>query len=340
MATREHAGVEVIVVRIRDVAQYAGVSTATVSRVLNGKTVNSAMAAAVRDAVEALGYTPDRTARSLRTRSSRIVALVVPDVENPTFTAVARGVEDVARSEGYSVVLCNTDEDPTKEAHYLGVIADENMAGVIIAPATDAPELSPLRRRQRSVVVLDRWVRDPVDQVAFDNVALGRLATQELIQRGHERIACITGPRRTPTAVDRALGWRQALSEAGLSVQHDLLIYANFRVDGGYDAIHKLLERPDPPDAVIATNNLVGVGVLRALAEHGGGPAATAEIAAAGGPWLGVGIVGELPLAISPLPEVGFIPMHPRQMGVSAAEMLIARIHGDDGPPRTLVQPF
>ncbi len=102
--------------RIVDVARHAGVSTATVSRVLNGKTVRPELAAAVRAAVEDLGYAPDRTARSLRRRSSDVVALVLPDVENPFFTAVARGVEDVAQQAGYSVVLCNTDDDPARRS--------------------------------------------------------------------------------------------------------------------------------------------------------------------------------------------------------------------------------
>ncbi|MFH6690894.1 LacI family DNA-binding transcriptional regulator, partial [Cellulosimicrobium funkei] len=247
--------------RIVDVARHAGVSTATVSRVLNGKTVRPELAAAVRAAVEDLGYAPDRTARSLRRRSSDVVALVLPDVENPFFTAVARGVEDVAQQAGYSVVLCNTDDDPAKEERYLAVAERENMAGVVLAPATDAPETAALRARRRAVVVIDRRVRQDVDQVVFDNVALGRRAAAELVERGFRRVACITGPRGTSTAVERADGWREALAEAGLSPD-GLLVHANFRVDGGHGAAVDLLARPDPPDAILATNNLEGVGVL------------------------------------------------------------------------------
>src|SRR5699024_2491736 len=126
---------EVSMAKIVDVAAHAGVSTATVSRVLNGMRVRPELEAAVRRAVEELGYTPDRTARSLRRRHSDVIALVIPDIENPFFTAVARGVEDVAQAAGFSVVLCNTDDDAAKEARYIAVAEDENMAGVILAPA-------------------------------------------------------------------------------------------------------------------------------------------------------------------------------------------------------------
>ncbi|MET7132691.1 LacI family transcriptional regulator [Cellulosimicrobium sp. MI9406] len=327
--------------RIVDVARHAGVSTATVSRVLNGKTVRPELAAAVRAAVEDLGYAPDRTARSLRRRSSDVVALVLPDVENPFFTAVARGVEDVAQQAGYSVVLCNTDDDPAKEERYLAVAERENMAGVVLAPATDAPETAALRARRRAVVVIDRRVRQDVDQVVFDNVALGRRAAAELVQRGFRRVACITGPRGTSTAVERADGWREALAEAGLSPD-GLLVHANFRVDGGHGAAVDLLARPDPPDAILATNNLVGVGVLRALAEAHGRPAASATDArargAGDGPAVGVGIVGDLPFATSRTSDVALVPLDPRALGTTAARILLDRLAGADDPARRVVQ--
>src|SRR5699024_2478789 len=146
----------------------------------------------------------------------------------------------------------------------LTVAEHENMAGVILAPADTTPELSRLTDRNRAVVVIDRAVSDDVDQVVFDNYALGREAGAALVARGYRDIACITGPRSTPTAVERAKGWRAALEEAGLSGER--LSYANFRVDGGRSAMTEVLAGGSPPDAVLATNNLVGVGVLQVLA--------------------------------------------------------------------------
>lgn len=335
----QHPGRGISMVRISEVAEYAGVSTATVSRVLNGKRVNPAMANAVRDAVAALGYTPDRTARSLRTRSSRLIALVLPNVENPFFTAVARGVEDAAKVAGYSVVLCNSDDDTEKEASYLQIIAEENMAGVIIAPASDTPALAPLGNLHSKVVVIDRSIHAEVDQVTFDNVALGQRITEQLIAYGFQRIACVTGPRRTSTAVDRAFGWRRALSDAGIASNADSLLYANFRVDGGYQAMETLLRGNDVPDAVIATNNLVGVGVLRALEDHGGGATLQALSRPSERPFLGVGVIGDLPFATSSLADVSLTSLNPRGMGETAAGLLLERISGVKEPTRRLVQP-
>lgn len=325
--------------RIVDVANLAGVSTATVSRVLNGKNVRPELASAVRDAVMELGYSPDRTARSLRRRHSEVIALVLPDVENPFFTAVARGVEDVALEAGFSVVLCNTDDRPDKEERYLAVAHDEKMAGVVLAPATSTPPIDRLVENGRSVVVIDRRVTHAVDQVTFDNRSLGYRATRALVERGFRRIACVTGPATTSTAVDRADGWRQALEDAGLVADDGLLVHANFRVDGGYEALGALLGRSPAADAVLATNNLAGVGVLRALADRHGGPLPGPDAnRRSPGPELGVGIVGDLPFATSRTSDVVLVPLNPRDLGVTAARLLLDRISGDDTPARHVVQ--
>ncbi|MFC8732482.1 LacI family DNA-binding transcriptional regulator [Luteimicrobium sp. NPDC057192] len=321
-------------VRIKDVAELAGVSTATVSRVLNGIGVRPDLADRVQHAVTTLAYTPDRTARSLRRRHSDVIALVLPDIENPFFTALARGVEDVAQRSGYSVVLCNTDDLHEKERQYLQVAEDENMAGVIIAPASDDPAVAGLLERRRGVVVLDRRVSAHVDTVTFDNVDLGRTLTQGLLDRGFRRIACVTGPADTSTAVDRAVGWAAALDEAGLAAPDELLVHANFRVDGGYRALEQLLAVTAPPEAVLATNNLVGVGVLRALADRHGRPVSGPRPADATTPELGVAVIGELPFATSRIAEVLVAPLNPRELGTAAATMLMERIDGLDAPPR------
>ncbi len=311
---------------ISDVAKHAGVSTATVSRVLNGKHVRTDLAEKVRVSVTELSYTRDRTARSLRRGSSDVLALIIPDVENPFFTALARGVEDVARGAGYSVVLCNTDDVPEQEIDYLTIAADENMAGIIIAPASAEPRLDLFMRTGRAVVVLDRKVPDPVDQVTFDNIGLGRLATETLIAGGRRHIACITGPRKTDTAVERAQGWREALKSAGLKPEKGLLRFATFHVDGGYRAASELLDSGVPLDGIVATNNLVGVGALRAVAEHGANDRVR------------VSVIGDLPFATSRSSDIDMIPLNSREMGMTAARLLLDRLQGDDEEPQRIVQ--
>lgn len=313
-------------VTIIEVAAHAGVSTATVSRVLNGKAVRPDLAEAVRRAAEELDYAPNRTARSLRRRHSDVLALIIPDIENPFFTALARAVEDRAHAGGYSVVLCNTDEDPAKEATYLRIAQSEHVSGVLIAPTDPEPRLQPLLDRGGSAVVLDRSTAFPVDHVVFDNRVLGREATEALLGRGHTRIACIAGPARISTAAERAAGWREALHEAGLEAADDLLLHTSFRLEGGKFATEQLLAHSPVPHGILASNNLVAVGALQALAGHGLTPED-----------IGVSIIGDLPLATSPIERLDRIPLYPQRMGDLAAERLLARLNGDGSPARHLV---
>ena len=199
---------------IYDVAELAGVSPATVSRVFNGTSVSDEKVAAVRAAAATLDFTPNRAARSLRRQSSEVIALVIPDIENPYFTEMARGVEDVASEAGYSVVLCNSDAQVEKEATYLRIAIAENMSGVIIATADEHSDLDGILATGRPVVAVDRSTAYDIDGVTMANRAAGTSATRSLIDAGHRRIAYIGGPAHIDTAAERAAGWRSALAAA------------------------------------------------------------------------------------------------------------------------------
>lgn len=312
---------------IYDVARLAGVSPATVSRVFNGTTVTPENERVVRDAAARLDFVPNRTARTLRRRSSDIIALVIPDIENPYFTALARGVEDEARGAGYSVVLCNTDDDIGRESDYLDVAVSEHMAGVIIAAASGQSDLSPLLSRQKAVVAVDRVPHGAaIDAVTVDNAVGAELATRLLVERGYGRIACIAGPHDVETSVARISGWRDALSHAGLPVDDDLVEHADYRVEGGSAAMARLLDRRVRPDAVFVANNLMSVGALRALRDAGIHP-----------PEIGVASFGALPFSTSAPTGVSMVSLPARELGASAARMLLARIRGDRQAPRTIV---
>lgn len=311
-------------VRMIDVAQEAGVSVATVSRVLNGANVRPEAQAAVRSAVEKLGYAPNRAARTLRRRTSDVVGLIVADIENPFFTTFARTVEDKAHEQGLSIVLCNSDEDPAKEARYLQVAIDSQMAGVIVFPASDSTDLRPLVERGMAVVAVDRELPGEYSSVRFNNRELGAVATKHLADAGRTRIACVTGPSRLSTAEQRAEGWRDALSERGLVVGDDLLIHADFRVEGGRHAAAQLLDLPNPPDAILVTNNLAGVGVLRELAARN--DASTI-----------VGVIGELPFATSVSGQVQVMPLPVDKLAREAWLQLQARMTMSDQPASTVI---
>ncbi|MCU1505317.1 MAG: Transcriptional regulator, LacI family [Microbacteriaceae bacterium] len=313
---------------IYDVAALAGVSPATVSRVLNGIPVSLDRAQRVRDAAEALSFTPNRTARTMRNRHSEIIALVIPDIENPFFTAIARGVEDVAQSAGFSVVLCNTDDDAEKEARYLSIAVSENMAGVILAPAGPSVDLSRLQRLDRPIVAVDRvplgW---HIDSVVLDSAAGGRDATEALYAQGFRRIACISGSPSVPNSAERADGWREVVHRHG-DDNETYLRHSNSRVEGGRAAMRELLSLASPPDAVFVANNLMGVGALQALAD--------AELTPKD---VGVAVFGDLPSSVRPPADVIVIPQQTRRLGESAATLLLERIDGDTEPARTIVLP-
>ena len=312
---------------IYEVAKLAGVSPATVSRVFNGIGVSPEKKVAVRDAARQLSFTPNRTARSLRRQSSEVIALIIPDIENPYFTEMARGVEDVAQSAGYSVVLCNSDSQIEKEATYLKIAISEHMAGVILAAASDHTDLSDLVATGRPVVAVDRGTGYDIDGVVMANRPAGKAATENLVNAGYRRIACITGPQHIETASERAQGWRAVLARHFPDVDPDpLLRFSTFRVDGGRQAMEELLALPDPPDAVVAANNLLGVGAIQVLTERGLTP-----------PKFGVAVVGSLPFTTLSPAAVTVVRLPARHMGVTAARMLLERISGDDQPARTVV---
>ncbi|SEC08487.1 transcriptional regulator, LacI family [Paramicrobacterium humi] len=311
---------------IYDVAALAQVSPATVSRVINGSSVSPEKAERVRAAAEELSFVPNRTARSLRRRSSNMIALVIPDIENPFFTVIARGVEDRAREAGYSVVLCNTDEDSTKEAAYFDIAVLEHMAGVIVAPASDASDLDRIASAGRPLVAVDRRSHDRrVDSVVIDNPAAGREATEALIAQGRRRIACITGPESVETAQLRLEGWRSSMTAHGLDTA-GLERHADFRVLGGRAAMRELLALPQPPDAVVATNNMMAIGALQALHEGG---IRSGDIAVAS--------LGDLPSAPVMPENTLVIDLPARALGITAAEVLLRRIAGTESAPETIV---
>jgi LacI family transcriptional regulator len=313
---------------IKDVAALAGVSPATVSRVLNGRPVSPAKERLVVAATEELNYTPNRVARTLRRQLSEVVALVIPDIENPFFTSLARGVADTAQEAGFSVVLCNTDGDVAKERHFLEIALSENMSGVVVASAGAESDVQPLLDRGRAVVAVDRPIRGAdVDSVVIDNVGAGRMATEVLWDAGHRDIACISGPAEIVTATDRARGWRETIEErSGRPPRTDRLRYADFRVGGGRACMAELLDLPSPPDAVVAGNNLVGVGALQVLHERGLTPTD-----------VGVAVIGDLPFSAHSVDDVPVVHLPTRRLGTTAGTLLIERISGHQGPARQVV---
>jgi LacI family transcriptional regulator len=313
---------------MQDVAQRAGVSIATASRVLNEvSTVDPVLAERVRAAVKELDYRPNAVARSLRRNQSSLWAVIVSDIGNPFFTALVRGIEDVAQSKGFSVVLCNSDEEPGKEDQYLKVAAAEKMAGVIISSSGRSHRLRSLVEAGTPVVAIDRRLSHAdVDMVLVDNERGAQLATEHLVDAGFRRIACISGPRRLSTAADRLRGYKSGLSARGIAVDESLIRLADFREEGGYQAMTALLELPEPPDAVFAANNMMTIGAVECLADRG--ITIPTEM----------GVVGfdEIPWAHLVRPSLTTVRQPTYEVGRTAALLLSERIAAP-GRPRSVV---
>jgi LacI family transcriptional regulator len=318
------------VTTIDDVARAAEVSAATVSRVLNGTaTVSAERAERVRRAAEELRYQPSGPARALRRQRTTLWAAIVADIVNPFFTSMIRGVEDVAQREDHRLVLCNTDEDLDKEAAYIDVAIVDRMAGVIIAVAsTTRSSVDPLLAAGIPVVAVDRRPPDAaISSVLVDNRLGARQATEHLLDGGATRVGCITGPSRLSNAETRLAGYRDALAARGLPFARDLVRRADFREEGGHRAACSLLDAPHPPDAVFVTNNLMTLGSLRALREHGCRvPDDVTIVGFDDAPWTSL-VSPPLSVVVQPTAEIG------RQ----AAELLASA--GAGGPARHVVLP-
>lgn len=259
---------------IKDVAAEAGVSTATVSRVLADKPhVSPELQERVWTAVKKLDYRPNLVARSLRSQKSSTIGLLVSDIRNPFFTAISRAVEDAAYSHGYSVLLGNTDEDPVKEALYLNLMQDEHVAGLIFSPTHHSVEHFATLNMRIPTVVIDRQISDPhvenVDMVLIDNVAAGRELGAHLLENGYRRIAAILGEAST-TGWQRAQGLAEAHQALGLTLLPELQQFVPPRIEAGrLTALALLDDNPEPPDAIFTSNSLLMTGVLTAIRGRG-----------------------------------------------------------------------
>ncbi|MEO8285981.1 MAG: LacI family DNA-binding transcriptional regulator [Chloroflexota bacterium] len=259
---------------IHDVAKHAGVSIATVSRVLNGSArVRSDIRERVEASMEALSYQPNPAARSLRSNRSRIIGLLISDIQNPFFMGLIRGVEDEALKHEYSVILCNSNENTQRERQYLDVLYMERVAGVIVVPTSEnlgEEALKRFRERGVPVVAVDRRVKDKnIDAVLSDSLRGAHEAVGHLVANGYRHIGMISGPNSVTTGRERLEGYRQTLREAGIALNPELERIGSFTMESGYDLTEQLLELNHPPDALFIANNMMTLGALNAIHARG-----------------------------------------------------------------------
>ncbi|MEW1720534.1 LacI family DNA-binding transcriptional regulator [Streptomyces sp. NPDC093109] len=306
---------------IKDVAAEAGVSVATVSRALNGHpSVSPAARARVLAAVAALGYRPNAVARSLRTDQTRTLGLVISDVLNPYFTALARAVEEEARALGYSVIIGNADEQPELQDHHVRTLLDRRIDGLLLSPTDPGSPLIPdAVRAGTPIVFVDRWVPGvKVPVVRADGRGAVADLVAHLLRLGHRRLAIIAGPAATTTGSERVDAFRAALREHGVALPDAYIGQGDFQAESGRRAAERFLDLPEPPDAVFAADNLMALGALDAIRARGLSVPGDIALAA----------FDDIPWFVHTDPPITAIAQPTEELGRAAVRALVERIDG------------
>ena len=306
---------------LQEVARRAKVSIATVSRVLNkSKKVVPETRAIVEQALRDLEYRPSRVARRLRMKDGRahLVGLIIPDIQNPFYAEIARGVEDAAYAAEYALLLCNSDESSEKEQFYLDVMRSESVDGVVLPPfdETDAA-VAAIMKTGMPVVCVDRSLsKEKTDLVEVDNYRGAFEAVTHLIERGHKSIGLIEGRIQVSTNRERRRGYLDALAEAGIPIRKDLMREGDFRQESGRLLAGQLLDLKRPPTALFALNNLMTIGALGAI--HQRSLKVPDDIAIVG--------FDDLPFAEALNPPLTVVRQPAYEVGRQAMELLLKRI--------------
>ena len=317
---------------MKEIARLADVSLGTVSHVLNNSArVREPMRQRVLAAVEAAGYQPSELARGLRRDKTNMIGMIMPDITNPFFPAVVRGAEDIAFASGYRLILCNTDNDHSKELVHLNELRTYLPAGLIVIPSNFSDltaQAESYRKAGTGVVCIDRLPRNwKGDSVTADNERGAYHAVQHLIKLGHTRLATIAGPLHLTNARERLDGFRRAMREARLPLAPEYVQETTFDKQGGYHKTLLLLRLLPRPTAIFAGNDMIALGALLAIREAGLHCP------------LDVSLVGfdDLDLAETTNPSLSSVSQSGYQLGTTAARILIDRIQGDTSPARHIV---
>ena len=305
---------------IKDVALRAQVSTTTVSHVVNHtRFVSDKVRAEVEAAIRELGYVPSAVARSLKSNTTKTIGMLIPNCSNPYFAEIVRSVEDHCFGAGYTLILCNTDDDPHRQGAYLQVLSEKRIDGmIIISTGEDKDLLRLLQGLPIPTVLLDREIEEVnCDLVETAHMQGGVMATEHLLGLGHRRIACLAGPADLNSSAQRIEGWRRALTDAGLGAElGDLLWHSDFSSQGGFTTMQSILALRPAPSAVFVCNDLMCIGALSAA--HQAGVRVPQDLSLIG--------FDDIELAKFTSPTLTTIAQPKHRIGVAAVDMVLERI--------------
>ena len=323
-------------VTINDVAKRAGVSPVTVSRVVNNSDyVSRATRQKVEKAIDELGYIPSFMARGLRLNKTFTLALILPDITNVFWTTVARGVEDAAMRNNYSILVYNVDEDEQKQKRAIEVVLSQQVDGVMIAPHNrNVKNLSKLIQNNTPTIILDRKLDEGkldwhFDYVRDDSISGAFALTEHLINLGHQRIAMVSGNLHTSTAQDRVIGYQRALEKHGLRFDESIIRYGEYKVEAGESMTRELFDSDAEFTSIFAANNAIGMGVVRELLRRDFRIPEDYSVV----------FYDDYSNASSYFPFFTVVMQDPYRIGKIAAERLFERISEPDLPCRTEIFP-
>jgi LacI family transcriptional regulator len=320
-------------VTLRDVARMAGVHPGTVSRALNADTrslVNPATAQRVLDVAEQLGYRPNPIARGLKTNRSMTVGVLVPDLMNPLFAAIVRGIEDRLAPAGYTLLITNTDNDLERERTDFEAMRARQVDGLITATAQrDHRLITEVVGLDAKIVLVNRSVDDnALPAVTVDDRAGARLAVEHLLALGHRRIAHLAGPRDVSTGFRRHHGFVETMRDHGVEVDPELVLFSNgFIEPEGARVCRELIARGAGFTAIVAGNDLMALGCYDALAEHG--LRCPQDVSVVG--------FNDMPFADRFQPALTTVRIPHYEIGAAGAELMLALLSGEDVPPRQIL---
>lgn len=317
---------------MKQIAQMADVSLGTVSHVLNGSArVREPLKRRVLDAVQALGYQPSQLARGLRRDKTNMVGMIIPDLTNPFFPAVVRGAEDVAFSNGYRLILCNTDNDHAKELVHLNELRTYLPAGLIVIPSHFSDltaQAESYRKAGTAVICVDRLPKYwKGDSVTADHEEGAYTATRYLLKLGHRKFATITGPQHLTNVQERLAGFKRAMQQSRVQVAPEYIQETTFDKQGGISKTLLLLRMIPRPTVIFAGNDLIALGVLLAIRDAG--LKCPEDVSVMG--------FDDLDLAEMTNPSLSSVSQPGYQLGTTAARLLLDRVQGDTGPAKHLV---
>ena len=319
-------------ITIKEVAAEAGVSTATVSRVLAG---SNGVAEEVRNrvsrAVAKLDYHPNRLARGLRLGHRQVVGVIIPDLQNPFFTGVVHGVEAALYGAGYTLLLAHSDDRAEREQEQLRLLRGEGVAGLVFIPGDrQGTNYESLRTWDIPMVAIDRSPGGlEVDLVCSNNREGMRQAVNHLLSLGYREVALLNGPEGINVTRERLGGYEDALRSAGVGVREGLIIHSDFRQQGGYEAMGRFLDMGRPPRSVVVANNLMTLGALQAIHERG--VRIPEDIA--------VVCFDDMPWAISLRPPLTAVAQPAEELGAAAAQLLLERLKNPQRLVRQVILP-